>query len=165
MDKILRVNMTDLTSRVEDVPAEWVGLGGRALTSTIVAAEVPPSCHALGPNNKLVLSPGLLTGTIAANSGRLSAGAKSPLTGTIKESNAGGSAARCFAILGVAAMIIEGQPKDDKWYSLHVNKDGVTVIEETELVGKGNFTVLNAVQEKLGKKVGVISLGPAGEWK
>lgn len=165
MDKILRVNMTDLTARTEAVPAEWVGLGGRALTSTIVAAEVPPACHPLGPNNKLVLSPGLLTGTLAANSGRLSVGAKSPLTGTIKESNAGGSAARCFAMLGVAAVIIEGQPKENKWYNLHITKDGVTVQEETELLGKGNFAVVDAVQAKLGKKVGVISLGPAGEWK
>jgi len=165
MDKILRVNMTDLTARTEAVPAEWVGLGGRALTSTIVAAEVPPACHPLGPNNKLVLSPGLLTGTLAANSGRLSVGAKSPLTGTIKESNAGGSAARCFAMLGVAAVIIEGQPKENKWYNLHITKDGVTVQEETELLGKGNFAVVDAVQEKFGKKVGVISLGPAGEWK
>jgi aldehyde:ferredoxin oxidoreductase len=165
MDKILRINMTDLTARTEAIPAAWVGLGGRALTSTIVAAEVPPACHPLGPNNKLVLSPGLLTGTPAANSGRLSAGAKSPLTGTIKESNAGGSAARCFAVLGLAAVIIEGQPKEDKWYSLHITKDGATISEHTELLGKGNFTVLNAVQEKLGKKVGVISLGPAGEWK
>lgn len=165
MDKILRVNMTDLTAWTEAVPAEWVGLGGRALTSTIVAAEVPPACHPLGPNNKLVLSPGLLTGTLAANSGRLSVGAKSPLTGTIKESNAGGSAARCFAMLGVAAVIIEGQPKENKWYNLHITKDGVTVQEETELLGKGNFAVVDAVQAKLGKKVGVISLGPAGEWK
>ena len=165
MDKILRVNMTDLTSRIEALPAQWVGLGGRALTSTIVAAEVPPACHPLGPNNKLVFSPGLLTGTLAANSGRLSAGAKSPLTGTIKESNAGGSAARCFAVLGIAAVIIEGQPKNEKWYSLHITKDGVTINEETELLGKGNFTVVDAVQAKLGKKVGVISLGPAGEWK
>ncbi|HJV37681.1 MAG TPA: aldehyde ferredoxin oxidoreductase N-terminal domain-containing protein, partial [Geothrix sp.] len=81
MDKILRVNMTDLTTRVEETPAEWAGLGGRALTSTIVVKEVPPICHALGPHNKLVFAPGLLSGTAASNSGRLSAGAKSPLTG------------------------------------------------------------------------------------
>ncbi|MBP0650300.1 hypothetical protein J8J40_24955, partial [Mycobacterium tuberculosis] len=73
MDKIIRVNMTDLTVRTEEVPAAWAGLGGRALTSTIVAAEVPPTCHPLGPNNKLVFAPGLLSGTAAANAGRFSA--------------------------------------------------------------------------------------------
>ncbi|ACM18640.1 aldehyde:ferredoxin oxidoreductase, bis-(molybdopterin)-oxotungsten-binding [Geotalea daltonii FRC-32] len=165
MDKILRVNMTDLTTRTEPVPAAWAGLGGRALTSTIVAAEVPATCHALGENNKLVFAPGLLTGTPAANSGRLSAGAKSPLTGTIKESNAGGTAAQMLARLGVKALIIEGLPKADKWYSLHVSKDGVTVQEESELIGKGNFAVIEALEARLGKKTGILTIGPAGELK
>src|SRR5512133_2177348 len=165
MNKILRVNMTDLSSKLEAVPAEWAGLGGRGLTSTIVAAEVPPTCHALGPNNKLVFAPGLLTGTAAANSGRLSAGAKSPLTGTIKESNAGGTAAQMLARLGVKALIIEGIPTEDKWYSLHVNKDGVSVQEETELVGQNNFAVIEALEARLGKKTGILTIGPVGELK
>ena len=165
MDKILRVNMSDLSTKIEKVPAAWAGLGGRGLTSTIVAAEVPPTCHALGAQNKLVFAPGLLTGTAAANSGRLSAGAKSPLTGTIKESNAGGTAAQMLARLGIKALIIEGLPTEDKWYSLHVNKDGVTVQEETELVGKKNFAVIEALEARLGKKTGILTIGPVGELK
>ncbi|MDD2271638.1 MAG: aldehyde ferredoxin oxidoreductase C-terminal domain-containing protein [Desulfuromonadaceae bacterium] len=165
MDKILRVNMTDLSSKLESVPTAWAGLGGRGLTSTIVAAEVPPACHALGASNKLVFAPGLLTGTAAANSGRLSAGAKSPLTGTIKESNAGGTAAQMLARLGIKALIIEGMPTEDKWYSLHVNKDGVSVQEETELVGKKNFAVIEALEARLGKKTGILTIGPVGELK
>ncbi|GAB7025487.1 aldehyde ferredoxin oxidoreductase family protein [Geotalea toluenoxydans] len=165
MDKILRVNMTELSTKTESVPTAWAGLGGRGLTSTIVAAEVPATCHALGENNKLVFAPGLLTGTPAANSGRLSAGAKSPLTSTIKESNAGGTAAQMLARLGVKALIIEGLPKADKWYSLHVSKEGVTVQEESELVGKGNFAVIEALEARLGKKTGILTIGPAGELK
>lgn len=165
MDKIFRVNMTDLTTKIEEVPAAWAGLGGRALTSTIVAAEVPPTCHALGPDNKLVFAPGLLTGTPAANSGRLSAGAKSPLTGTIKESNAGGTAAQMLAKLGIKALIIEGQPKADVWYNLAIGVNGVTINEEKELVGLGNFAVIDAVEARLGKKTGVLTIGPAGELK
>ncbi len=165
MDKILRVNMADLSSTIEPVPTAWAGLGGRGLTSTIVAAEVPPTCHALGARNKLVFAPGLLSGTAAANSGRLSAGAKSPLTGTIKESNAGGTAAQMLARLGIKALIIEGIPTEDKWYSLHVNKDGVSVQEETELVGKKNFAVIEALEARLGKKTGILTIGPVGELK
>jgi aldehyde:ferredoxin oxidoreductase len=99
-DKIYRVNMTNLTTSVETVPAAWAGHGGRGLTSTIVAAEVEPTCHPLGAKNKLVIAPGLLSGTVAANSGRLSIGGKSPLTGTIKEANAGGTAAQLLAHAG-----------------------------------------------------------------
>ncbi len=165
MDKIFRVNMSDLSTKIEAVPSAWAGLGGRGLTSTIVAAEVPPTCHPLGENNKLVFAPGLLTGTPAANSGRLSAGAKSPLTGGIKESNAGGTAAQMLARLGIKALIIEGLPKGDAWYSLHVTKDGVTVQEETELLGKGNFAVIEALEARLGKKTGILTIGQAGELK
>ena len=163
-DKIFRVNMSDLSTKVEAVPEGWMGLGGRGLTSTIVAAEVKPTCHPLGKNNKLIFAPGLLSGTSAANSGRLSCGAKSPLTGTIKEANAGGTSAQMLAKLGVKALIIEGKPADaNKWYSLHVNEAGVTIKEETEVMGLGNFAVVEALNKRLGPKVGVISIGPAGE--
>ncbi len=164
-DKIFRVNMTDLTTTIEDVPADWAGHGGRGLTSTIVAAEVEPTCHPLGANNKLVIAPGLLSGTVAANSGRLSIGAKSPLTGTIKEANAGGTAAQFLARAGVKAVIIEGLPKEDKWYNLALTPEGVTINEETALIGKGNFETIKAIEESREEKLAVITLGPAGEMR
>jgi aldehyde:ferredoxin oxidoreductase len=64
--------MTDLTTYVEDVPTAQACLGGRAMPSTMVATEVDPICHPLGPNNKLVFAPGLLSGTAAANAVRMS---------------------------------------------------------------------------------------------
>ncbi|MFH1216069.1 MAG: aldehyde ferredoxin oxidoreductase C-terminal domain-containing protein [Pseudomonadota bacterium] len=164
-DKIFRVNMTDLTTSIEEVPAAWAGHGGRGLTSTIVAAEVPPTCHPLGPNNKLVFAPGLLSGTPAANSGRLSCGAKSPLTGTIKEANAGGTAAQSLAKLGCKALILEGQPKDEAWYSVSISPGKITISKEEELIGAGNFEVVETLADRLGKKIGVITIGPAGEMK
>ena len=164
-DKIFRVNMTTLSTVQEDVPPEWQGLGGRGLTSTIVATEVEPTCHPLGKHNKLVIAPGLLSGTAAANSGRISFGAKSPLTGTIKEANAGGTAARMLARLGCKAIIIEGMPEGDAWYNLHLSAEGLTIQEESELIGKGNFAVIEAVTARKSDKQGVISIGPAGEMK
>ena len=89
MSKILRINTEKLTFTYEAVPTELAGLGGRALTSKMVLNEVPATCHPLGAANKLIMAPGILTGSPAANSGRLSVGAKSPLTGGIKESNSG----------------------------------------------------------------------------
>lgn len=164
-DRIFRVNMTNLTTSVEDVPAEWVAHGGRGLTSTIVAAEVEPTCHPLGSNNKLVFAPGLLSGTVAANSGRLSIGAKSPLTGTIKEANAGGTAAQYMARAGIKALIIEGLPKKNRWYSLALTPQGATIKEEKKLIGKGNFKVIQKLSQKLDGKQALISIGQAGEMK
>jgi aldehyde:ferredoxin oxidoreductase len=136
------------------------------LTSTIVAAEVDPECHPLGPNNKMVFAPGLLSGTTAANSGRNSLGAKSPLTGGIKESNVGGTSAGIFAKLGVKALIIEGIPEDDStFYHLHVTKEKVEIEAVPELVGKDNYAVLDAMLEKYNKKVAVMTIGRPGEMK
>jgi aldehyde:ferredoxin oxidoreductase len=163
--KIYRVNMTNLTFSIEDVPEEWNMLGGRALTSAVISKEVDPACHPLGSQNKLVFAPGLLAGTMAGNSGRLSVGSKSPLTGGIKESNAGGTAAQRLAKLGVKALIIEGIPEGDKWYYLHVHNKGVNIKEETELLGKGNYEVIHTLTDRYGENTGVMTIGQAGEHK
>ena len=162
-EKIFRVNMGDLSVKLEDVPAALQGLGGRALTSAIVAAEVPPTCHPLGKYNKLVFAPGLLSGTRAANSGRLSAGAKSPLTGTIKESNSGGTAAQLLARMGIKALIIEGVPAECQFYALKVSTEGVVITPENDLVGAGNFAVVEALEGAGQKNCGLLSIGQAGE--
>ena len=92
MSKILRVNMTDLEVKSEEVPEKYRLMGGRGLTSAIVCDEVSPTCHPLGASNKLVIATGIVTGTNAPTSGRILFGGKSPLTGTGKESNSGGMA-------------------------------------------------------------------------
>ncbi len=162
-DKIFRVNMSDLSVKFEDVPVALQGLGGRALTSTVVATEVPPTAHPLGKHNKLVFAPGLLTGTRAANSGRLSAGAKSPLTGGIKESNSGGNAAQLMARMGIKALIIEGIPTDSRFYALKVTTEGVVITAENDLIGEGNFALIEKLNIGDKKECGLLSIGQAGE--
>ncbi len=63
-------------------------------------------CEPLGPENKLILAPGLMSGSAATTSGRISVGCKSPLTGGIKEANAGGQASQYLARLGYAAVVL-----------------------------------------------------------
>jgi len=162
-DKIFRVNMGDLSVKIEDVPAPLQGLGGRALTSTIVATEVPPTCHPLGKHNKLVFAPGLLSGTRAANSGRLSAGAKSPLTEGIKECNSGGTAAQLMARMGIKALILEGIPAEGQFYALKVTSEGVEITAESDLLGEGNFALIEKLKVADKKDCGLLSIGQAGE--
>ncbi|MBP7330814.1 MAG: aldehyde ferredoxin oxidoreductase [Firmicutes bacterium] len=164
--KFIRVDMTTKEVRVEEVPRKYAGLGGRGLTSMIVADEVKPTCHPLGKNNKIVFAPGLLSGTTAPNSGRISVGAKSPLTGGIKESNAGGSFSQKLARLGVKALVIEGMPDEDNLYVINVNTAGVTIEEAPrEISGKGNYEAIKVLNEKYGQKVGIAIAGPAGEMR
>jgi aldehyde:ferredoxin oxidoreductase len=163
--KILRINMSELKAAYEALPAEWARWAGRGLTSTIVFDEVDPTCHPLGPHNKIVIAPGWVTGTPAApSSGRTSFGGKSPLTGGIKESNAGGLSGQQIAKLGLAAIILEGQPEKGKWYTLVVNKDGVKFEDAAELMGKGMYEVDELLWEKY-PDTAVIGIGPAGEMK
>ncbi|MFH2057886.1 MAG: aldehyde ferredoxin oxidoreductase C-terminal domain-containing protein [Pseudomonadota bacterium] len=163
MGKLLRVNTRNKSFGFEDTPRAYAGLGGRALTSKMILDEVPATCHPLGKSNKLIFAPGILAGSPAADSGRLSAGAKSPLTGGIKESNAGGLVSQKLAKLGITAIVLEDKPESDGYSMIVINKDGVTILPADDLVGKGNYAVLEAMWNKYGKNVGVLSIGQAGE--
>ena len=167
MDKILRIDMgADGGPAVkEEPPGEYAGMGGRGLTSAIVSKEVPPSCHALGADNKLVIAPGILSGTTAAMSGRLSVGCKSPLTGGIKESNAGGQASQVLARLGYAAIVLEGKPRGDTLYKIFINTDGVKIEADNSLKMLGNYDLVDKMKAQHGDKIACISIGPAGEMK
>ncbi|MFZ5945491.1 MAG: aldehyde ferredoxin oxidoreductase family protein [Bacillota bacterium] len=161
--KILRIDLTKKQVEFQDVPGQYAALGGRALTSKMILDEVDPNSNPLGKKNKLVFAPGLLSGTTAPSSGRLSVGGKSPLTGTIKESNAGGLASQKLAKMGIKAIVLEGAA--DEWFVLKINKDSVEFESASDLLGKGNYEVGDALREKYGAKAGVISIGPAGEYK
>ncbi len=167
MDQILRINMgaeNGPAFRIEPA-GDYAGLGGRAMTSAVVAKEVPPLCHPLGEDNKLVIAPGMLSGSAAAMSGRLSVGCKSPLTGGIKEANSGGQGAQVLARLGYAAIILEGKPKDDTLYKVFINKDGVKITADNSLKMLGNYALVDKIKAEYGEKVACISIGQAGEMK
>ena len=166
MGTILRVNLRTLSTASEACAAAYAKLGGRALTSAIVSAEVPASCHPLDSTNKLVIAPGLLGGSIASTSDRLSVGAKSPLTGGIKESSAGGTAGLALCKLGLAAIVCEDQAADDDGrYVLKIDASGAELVAMPELKGLGNYDTCDRLREKFGEKISCISIGPVGEMK
>jgi aldehyde:ferredoxin oxidoreductase len=167
MDKILRIDMGAAGGpKVSVGPiGDYAGLGGRAMTSAVISKEVPPECHPLSSANKLVIAPGLLSGTAAAMSGRISMGGKSPLTGGIKESNAGGQPAQVLARLGYAAVILEGAPKGSDSYKIFINKDGVKITTDNSLKMLGNYDLVEKMKAQFGDKIACMSIGPAGEMK
>ncbi len=98
-------------------------------------------------------------------SGRLSIGCKSPLTGGIKESNAGGQPAQVLARLGYAAIVLEGKPKGDDLYRIIINKDGVKIEVDNSLRMLGNYAAVDKMRKEFGDHIACISIGPAGEMK
>lgn len=167
METILRIDMgAEGGPKATSVPiGDYAGLGGRGLTSAIISKEVPATCHPLSEANKLVIAPGLLSGTGAAMAGRLSVGCKSPLTGGIKEANAGGQAAEALARLGYAAIVLEGKPSGDDLYRIFINTNGITCSVDNSLKMLGNYATVERMVKKYGNKIACISIGQAGEMK
>jgi len=161
-ETLLRIDMSRLEARREPVPAAYQFLGGRALTATLIQREIPPRCHPLSTENKLVFAPGLLGGTAATTSGRTSFGAKSPLTRGTKEANVGGRLGHKLARLGFTAVIVEGAPHTNTPYVLHIDKDGARFADATALRGTGNYE-LHALLVASGKSQCAVTIGPAGE--
>ncbi|HWR03379.1 MAG TPA: aldehyde ferredoxin oxidoreductase C-terminal domain-containing protein [Humidesulfovibrio sp.] len=163
MSKILRINTRTREYRFEEL-GQYAGLGGRALTSRVVLNEVPATCHPLSAANKLVISGGILAGTTAANSGRSSVGAKSPLTGGIKESNVGGQFAHKLPRLGLIAIIFEDKPEADAPFcKVLIKKDSVEFLDAADIMGKDNYAAHEVVKAAFGEKVVTAMVGPAGE--
>jgi aldehyde:ferredoxin oxidoreductase len=105
-----------------------------------------------------------VTGTRAPSCGRISVGGKSPLTGGIKEANAGTNFAHAIAKLRIAAIIVEGQVKDgDDYYLLKINKDKAELIKANKWAGKGLYEVYKQLFAEFGKNVTISGVGIAAE--
>ncbi|MBS3974643.1 MAG: aldehyde ferredoxin oxidoreductase [Actinobacteria bacterium] len=167
MSQILRINMSDLSVTKEPLPQKWARYGGRALTSAIVFNEVSPTADPLGPENVLIFAPGTFGGTSVPNGGRMSVGAKSPLTHGIKESNSGGQAAHALAKIGISALVITGKPADSSArYMLTIEADGsVEISRVDDWKDAGNYEVAEAIKplRPADDRYSTITIGPAGE--
>jgi aldehyde:ferredoxin oxidoreductase len=162
--KMLRVDMRDSQIRWEPVPKDYEQLGGRALIAKLLLNEVPPACDALGPHNKLIFAPGLLGGAVVATAGRLSVGAKSPLTKGAKEANAGGTGGDSLGKLGIKAIVMENQGKPREFKILVIDGDSAELVPADDIVGLGTYAATDRLHERFGGDGTVICIGQAGEY-
>ena len=163
--KIWRINIQKKRHSFEDIPEAWQHLGGRGLLAKIMLDEVKPTCDPVGPYNKLVFAPGLLVGHRLSSLDRISIGGKSPLTGGIKEANAGGRTGYHLTQLGIKALIVEGRPEEDHWQIIHLSKEGVRFDQADGIVGKGVYQSAAELSERYGEEVAIALIGPGGEMK
>ena len=165
MSEIWRVNVNKQELSREPVPETWQRLGGRGLLARILVDEVDAMCDPLGAGNKLIFAPGLLVGHMLSSTDRISIGGKSPLTGGIKEANAGGRTGYHMAFMGIHALIIEDAPKDDGYWVLHLSMNGAKWEKADDLVGVGVYATAPKLLEKYGDKVAIALIGPGGEMR
>ncbi len=163
--QVWRVNVRTQTLKWEPVPASWEQLGGRGLVARFLLDEVPATCEPLGPYNKLIFAPGLLVGHMLSSCDRISIGGKSPLTGGVKEANAGGTTGLQMALLGIKALILEDNPAESGWWILHLSADGARFDRADEFVGLGVYETARRLVGKYGEKVAIALIGPGGEMK
>ncbi len=161
--RVWRVDCGQGAARFQAIPEAWQQLGGRGLSARILLDEVPPLCHPLGPNNKLVFAPGLLVGHMLSSCDRISVGGKSPLTGGVKEANAGGSTGLQMAALGIKALILEGVAQNGSLQVMVVSDGKVQFEQAGDLAGLGVYECARRLRERYGEKAAMAMIGPAGE--
>src|SRR6266511_3591574 len=163
-DRILRVDMTRGTTSFNPFPTDWKLLGGRALSARILLEECDPKCDPLGPDSVLVMAPGVLSGTSAPTSGRISMGGKSPLTGGIKEANVGGNPGQHLMKLNIRAIVVKGKPADPaRRYGLVVNERGAEVVPADEYKGLWNYASCETLLANYPATASAVTIGPVGE--
>lgn len=162
--KILHVDLT--SGRVEiETPATTIYralVGGRALIAYLLLRDLPQGADPLGPENRLIFAPGVLQGTNLPGSGRHGVGAKSPLTGALGSSEAGGWWGHEFKWAGLDALVIRGRAAQPVYLWI---KDGEVEIRPAEhLWGKETAEVAVLLHEELGDdRIRIAQIGMAGE--
>ena len=164
MSKIIRVNTSTGQTSSEELKKDYQQFGNRGLIARIMTDEVNPKCDPLGKENKLIFSTGIFSGTPLSAGHRISAGGKSPLTGTIKEANAGGNVGYLMAGHGVRAIIFEDIPAGNDWKMLVIDKSGkAELVPAAEYAGMNNYELTDKLKAKYGENIGILSIGTAGE--
>lgn len=162
--RILRVDLTERAFQVESLDSSWIKnvIGGRAANTQRLFEELDPDVDPLQPENILIFGIGPLTGSLLPGSAYYTVTAKSPLTGILGDSAAGGQFAAEMKLTGFDQIIITG--KAEKLLYLMVNETGVEFIDCPAYRGMTIVEITRAIRkEKKDYSVQVAAIGPAGE--
>jgi aldehyde:ferredoxin oxidoreductase len=164
MRKYLHLNLNDQSVDTQQLEGEAIVRGGRYLITKTLLARGTATVDPLSADNPLIFSAGPFAGTNFSNANRTSVGCKSPLTGGIKESNAGGTFSLALGQLHLAGLTLYDASAN--WIVIHIAKDGEVSFDPAEpYLGKGNVEAAALLHEKYGKKVSLALCGPVGEYQ
>ena len=160
---IIHVNLNDKSIRREQIPPDLFKkyLGGRGLGVKLLYDNLAPRTDALSPDNLLVFAVGPSTATRVPTGGRFVVVTKSPATGTIFDSHAGGYFGAQLRRAGFAAVVFNG--KSDSPVYLWINDDEVEIRDASKIWGKDVYEATDALLEETDTKAQVACIGPAGE--
>lgn len=162
--KVLRVNLTNGHVAVEPLDQNLARgyLGGRGFNMRRLYDEIPAGSDGLGPENKLFLATGPLVGTMLPGAARFNVSAKSPQTGILGDSNAGGFFGPELKFAGYDQVIIEGKAPAPVY--LYIHNEEVTLRPAGHIWGQDVWTANKLIMEELGdRRVQIAAVGPAAE--
>ena len=161
--KILRVNLTDKTFKVEALDENKAKkfIGCRGLGVKTLLEEIDPTIDALSPENKLIIVTGPLTGAPMPTGGRYMVVTKAPLTGTIGISNSGGKWGAEFKNTGFDMIILEGKSETPVY--LNIVDDKIEFRDAKHVWGKLALETTEILTKETNEKAKVMCIGPAGE--
>ena len=164
MRKFLHINLHDQSIREQELNGEEILDCGRHYIARTLLESGVARVDPLSPDNPLIFSAGPFAGTNFSNANRTSVGCKSPLTGGIKEANAGGNFSFALGQLHLAGFTLYGVSPE--WVTIYLDKQGGVHFESAEpYLGLGNFEAAASLHEKYGKKVSIALCGPVGEYQ
>ena len=162
--RILRINLSNKQFKIDPLSKSWIKplIGGRAANTKILYDELNPECDPLGEENILIFGVGPLTGSILPASAYFIVSAKSPLTGILGDSAAGGSFGPEMKLTGFDHIIVTG--KADRLTYLYITNDGVEFLDGANLKNKTVVETTSIIRKKhRDHQIQVAAIGPAGE--
>lgn len=164
MRKYLHVDLNNHAIETEILEGEsLVRVGRHYIAKTLLERDIA-TVDALSPMNPLIFSAGPFSGSNFSNANRISVGCKSPLTGGIKEANAGGTFGFALGQLEIAGLTLNGTSSD--WKILRITVGGeISFVDADPYLGKGNIEVADMLFGIYGEKVSLAICGPVGEYQ
>jgi len=162
--KILHVNLTTGDMHVETPPESFYRtyMGGSAMAMTYILREVPQGADPLGPENLLAIFDSVVTGASISGQSRINVNAKSPMSGAIGDSQAGGFFPAEFKFAGFDGLVVRG--KSPKWVYLTIVDGKAELHDAAHLLGKVTGEVDTLLKQEVGDpKAQVMQVGPAAE--
>lgn len=161
--KVIRINLSESKIEKLDLNQKLAKeyIGGRGFIAKLLYDELPSGIDSLGPENKIVMAAGPLSGVFWPSAAKVVFGTKSPLTGGYADSNMGGFLMSEMKYAGYDMVIFEGKAKNPCY--IFIDDDLVEIRDASKYWGKGTLDVEKKMKEDLGKEFQIATIGPAGE--
>ena len=160
----LHIDLATQAVTREDWDGEQLIRAGRYYIAKTLYERGIAKIDPMSPDNPLIFSAGPFAGSNMSNANRISVGCKSPLTGGVKEANAGGTFGFALGQSELCGLTLNNA--SDDWVVIRITKEGaVTFDDATPYMGLGVIETAAKLHDVYGEKVSLAICGPVGEYQ